>query len=170
MNLRKTGDNRLASPQCHPCGVAPLLSVATARAPFRAITTDIGFIVDPRPSVLIYDRYRILISWRARYKIRQGEIEVEQTRGTARRVWCGHCRSVGRGAGQRKRLFHRRQRRPARSPGLGSPGCRERAASVGGSLNIDFAPGHGTKVALIGPPRSGDLSPRPNCRRPPFWP
>src|ERR1035438_4398109 len=83
MNLGKTWSEPFASPQCHPC---TLLSVATARAPFRATTTDISSIVDPCPPVLIYDRYRILIRWRDDIKNRQGEIEVEQTGGTAREI------------------------------------------------------------------------------------
>lgn len=40
------------------------------------------------------------------------------------------------------------QRKPVRSMGLGLLGMRERAGNVGGSLIIDSAPGHGTRVAL----------------------
>lgn len=37
---------------------------------------------------------------------------------------------------------------PVRSTGLGLLGIRERAANAGGSLVIDSAPGHGTRIAL----------------------
>lgn len=43
------------------------------------------------------------------------------------------------------------QGRPARSPGLGLLGSRERAANVGGALTIESAPGRGTRVTLIVP-------------------
>lgn len=40
------------------------------------------------------------------------------------------------------------QRMPYRSSGLGLLGLRERAANAGGTLLIDSAPGHGTRIAL----------------------
>ena len=40
------------------------------------------------------------------------------------------------------------QRMPYRSNGLGLLGLRERAANAGGTLVIDSAPGHGTRIAL----------------------
>ena len=43
------------------------------------------------------------------------------------------------------------QGRPARSRGLGLLGSRERAVNVGGSLNIESAPGCGTRVTLTVP-------------------
>jgi signal transduction histidine kinase len=43
------------------------------------------------------------------------------------------------------------QGRPARSTGLGLLGMRERAAIAGGSLNIESAPGRGTRILLTIP-------------------
>jgi len=43
------------------------------------------------------------------------------------------------------------QGRPARSRGLGLLGSRERAVNAGGSLNIESAPGRGTRVTLTVP-------------------
>jgi signal transduction histidine kinase len=40
------------------------------------------------------------------------------------------------------------QHRPIRSMGLGLLGMRERAGNAGGSLIVDSAPGHGTRIAL----------------------
>jgi signal transduction histidine kinase len=40
------------------------------------------------------------------------------------------------------------QHHPVRSRGLGLLGMRERAGNVGGSLIVDSAPEHGTRIAL----------------------
>jgi hypothetical protein len=74
-----------------------LLGLAVASAKSYHIT-----LTDPRLPLLLYDKYRILISWSARYEIWQG-VEVGQTHGFARWIRCSHRRSGGRGAGQRQR-------------------------------------------------------------------
>jgi signal transduction histidine kinase len=48
------------------------------------------------------------------------------------------------------------QHRPVRSAGFGLLGMRERAGNAGGSLIVDSAPGHGTRIALRIP-----LAPQP---------
>jgi signal transduction histidine kinase len=56
------------------------------------------------------------------------------------------------------------QRMPYRTSGLGLLGLRERAANAGGTLVIDSAPGHGTRIALR-IPLPPERTPEPPVRR-----
>ncbi|HWC99846.1 MAG TPA: sensor histidine kinase [Candidatus Sulfopaludibacter sp.] len=56
------------------------------------------------------------------------------------------------------------QRMPYRARGLGLLGMRERAANAGGTLIIDSAPGHGTRIALR-IPLQADRTPHPPVER-----
>jgi signal transduction histidine kinase len=64
------------------------------------------------------------------------------------------------------------QHHPVRGMGLGLLGMRERAGNIGGSLIVDSAPGHGTRIALRIPlppqvPASEPLTPKGLTLQPP---